>query len=173
MQNCPDRLEDSRKGEETADSLSNRVFDREPHSDRDATRPDQTRPENQQRDLAFKRSIHHHCSQWYPLWGFELMTICHLTSDPWPNETSDFYSQQSFTRWNAQRVRTHNSMRRKRKRSDSVLWPKSLHWQKNPKSNVTTQKRYQNLDYTTIADLLRTVTQLVWLNRFTGFQPSH
>ena len=62
MQICPDRLEDSRKGEETADSLSNRVFDREPHSDRDA-KPDQTRPENQQRDLAFKRSIHHHCSQ--------------------------------------------------------------------------------------------------------------
>ena len=81
---------------------------------RNQTRPDQTRPENQQRDLAFKRSIHHHCSQWYPLWGFELMTICHLTSDPWPNETSDFYSQQSFTRWNAQRVRTHNSMRRKK-----------------------------------------------------------
>ena len=44
MQNCPDRLEDSRKGEETADSLSNRVFDREPHSDRDA-KPDQTRPD--------------------------------------------------------------------------------------------------------------------------------
>ena len=42
--NCPDRLEDSRKGEETADSLSNRVFDREPHYDRDA-RQDQTRPD--------------------------------------------------------------------------------------------------------------------------------
>ena len=39
---CPDRLEDSRKGEEAADSLSNRVFDREPHYDRDA-KPDQTR----------------------------------------------------------------------------------------------------------------------------------
>ena len=151
MQNCPDRLEDSRKGEETADSLSNRVFDREPHSDRDA-KPDQTRPENQQRDLAFKRSIHHHCSQWYPLWGFELMTICHLTSDPWPNETSEFYSQQSFTRWNAQRVRTHNSMRRKRKRSDSVLWTKSLHWQKIQKATW----QHKNATKTWITQRLRT-----------------
>ena len=32
-----------------------------------------------------------------------------------------------------------------------------LHPQKNPKSNVTTQKLNQNIDYTTIADRLRTV----------------
>ena len=88
--NCPDRLEDSRKGEETADSLSNRVFDREPHYDRDA-RPDQTRPDQTRPD-----QIHHHCSQWYPLWGFKLMTIWNLSSDPWPNETSDFCWQQTF-----------------------------------------------------------------------------
>ena len=47
--------------------------------------------------------------------------------------------------------------KRIRKRSDSVLWQKPLHWQKNPKSNVTTQKRHQNFDYTTIASRLRTV----------------
>ena len=51
---------------------------------------------------------------------------------------------------------------------------KPLHPQKNPKFTVTTQKRPKDLDYTTIADRLRTVrwvtivTQRVWLNRFTG-----
>ena len=35
------------------------------------------------------------------------------------------------------------AFRRKRKRSDSILWQNPLHRQKkNPKSNVTTQKRY-------------------------------
>ena len=48
--------------------------------------------------------------------------------------------------------------KRKRKRSDSVLRRKSLHRQKNPKSNMTTQKRHQNFDYTMIADRLRTVS---------------
>ena len=43
-----------------------------------------------------------------------------------------------------------------RKRSDSVLWQKPLHPQENPKSNMTTQKRNQNSDYTTIADRLKT-----------------
>ena len=33
----------------------------------------------------------------------------------------------------------------KRKISDSVLWQKPLHWQKNPKSNVKTLKRHQKL----------------------------
>ena len=49
----------------------------------------------------------------------------------------------------------------KRRRSDSVLWQKPLHPQKSPKSNVTTEKRQQNLDYTTIADRLRMVS---WSN---------
>ena len=70
--------------------------------------------------------------------------------------------------------------KRKKKRSDSVLWQKPLHRQKNPKSNVTTQKRHQK---TLITQRLRTdlgrsvgvmkATQLVWLNRFTGSLPSH
>ena len=34
-------------------------------------------------------------------------------------------------------------IKRKRKRSDSVLWQKPLHRQKNPKSNMTTQNRHQ------------------------------
>ena len=59
----------------------------------------------------------------------------------------------------------------KRQRSDSVLWQKeekkeiwfspmtkALTSTENPKSNVTTQKRHQNFDYTTIADWLRTVS---------------
>ena len=68
----------------------------------------------------------------------------------------------------------------KRKRSDSALWQKPLHWQKNPKSNVTTQRTPPK---TSITQRLRTdlgrsagvtiATQLVWLNQFTGSQPSH
>ena len=38
---------------------------------------------------------------------------------------------------------------------------KPLHPQKNLKSNTTAQKRHQNVDYTTIADRLRTVS---WSN---------
>ena len=48
-------------------------------------------------------------------------------------------------------------LRRKRKRSDLIIWQKSWHPQNNPKINVTTQKRHQNFDDTTIADRLRTV----------------
>ena len=42
-------------------------------------------------------------------------------------------------------IRNANNLdiKRKRKRSDSVLWQKPLHRQKNPKSNVTTHKRHQ------------------------------
>ena len=66
---------------------------------------------------------------------------------------------------------------RKRKRSDSVLWQKPEHLQKNQNSDVTTQKRHQDL-FTQQIDLGRSVgvtmaTKLVWLNRFTGTQPSH
>ena len=44
--------------------------------------------------------------------------------------------------------------------------------------NLTTQKRHQNFDYTTILDTgwsvgVTTATQLVWLNQFTGSQPSY
>ena len=70
--------------------------------------------------------------------------------------------------------------KRKRKRSDSVLWQKPLHPQKNPKSNMTTKKKQRK---TAITRLLRTdlgqsvgvmtATQLLWLNRFMGSQPSH
>ena len=47
--------------------------------------------------------------------------------------------------------------KRKRKRSDSVLWQKPLHPQKS-KSNGTTQNDTKNLDYTTIAERFRTVS---------------
>ena len=40
-------------------------------------------------------------------------------------------------------MRTSKLVKRKRKRSDSVLWHKPLHPQKNSKSNVTTQKRHR------------------------------
>ena len=50
---------------------------------------------------------------------------------------------------------------KERKRYDSVLWQKPLQQQKIPKSKLTTQTRHQNLDYTTIAGRLRTVS---WSN---------
>ena len=48
--------------------------------------------------------------------------------------------------------------KRKRKRSDSVLWQTPLYRQKNPKSNLTTQKSHQNFNYITIAERIRTVS---------------
>ena len=51
--------------------------------------------------------------------------------------------------------------KRKRKRSDSVIWQTPLYLQKNPKSIVTTQKVTKNFDYTTITDWLRMVS---WSN---------
>ena len=38
-----------------------------------------------------------------------------------------------------------SNYKRKRKRSDSILWQNPLHTQKIQKSNVTTQKRHQKL----------------------------
>ena len=43
----------------------------------------------------------------------------------------------------------------------SPMTKKTLHPQKNPESNVATQKRHQNFDYTTISDRLRTIS---WSN---------
>ena len=52
--------------------------------------------------------------------------------------------------------------KRIRKRSDSVLWQKPLHPQKNPKKQRDNiQKATKNFDYTTIVDQLRTVS---WSN---------
>ena len=84
----------------------------------------------------------------------------------WANNSPNFINGDFFY-----------SYKRKKKRSDSVLWQKPL--QKNQKRNVTTQKRHQNFDYTTIADRLRTVS---WGNDIhptgviktvTGSPPSH
>ena len=65
-------------------------------------------------------------------------------------------------------------------RSDSVQWQKPLHRQKNPKNKRDNTKTQPN---TSITQRLRTdlgrsvavtiATQLVWLNRFTGSQPSN
>ena len=52
--------------------------------------------------------------------------------------------------------------KRKRKRSDPVLWRKPLHQQKCQKGKVTTQTIQQKkFDYTAVADRLRTVS---WSN---------
>ena len=65
--------------------------------------------------------------------------------------------------------------KRKRKRSDSVLWQKPLHQQKSQKGKVTTQTTPQKSSITKRlrTDLgqsvgVTTVTQLVWLTWFTG-----
>ena len=53
-------------------------------------------------------------------------------------------------------------MQRKGKRSDSVLWQKPIHPQKNKKKQRDNIKNAtKNFDYTTIADRLRTVS---WSN---------
>ena len=70
---------------------------------------------------------------------------------------------------------------RKGKRSDSVLWQKSLHPQKknSKKPNMTTHKRHRKNSITQRlrtdlgrSVLVTTAVELVWLNRFTGSQPS-
>ena len=49
--------------------------------------------------------------------------------------------------------------------------------QNNSKRNVATQKRHKNFDNTTIADLIRTISneshQTGVVNQFTGSQPSN
>ena len=67
--------------------------------------------------------------------------------------------------------------KRKRKKSDSVLWQKPLHGQKNQKSKVTTQKQHQKWWWHNDCGLGRSVgvtiaTQLVRFNWFSGSQPS-
>ena len=61
--------------------------------------------------------------------------------------------------------------------SPSFLGQKPLQIQENPKSNITTQKRHQKI-WLSRTNLGRSVgettaTQLVYLDRFKGFQPSH
>ena len=47
--------------------------------------------------------------------------------------------------------------KRKGKRTDSVLYSKTLQWQKNPKATRQHKNATKNVDNTTIADRLRTV----------------
>ena len=58
-------------------------------------------------------------------------------------------------------IQNRGNIKRKGKRSYSVLWQNPLQPQKDPKSNVTTQKRHKKFDYTTIVNWLRTVS---WSN---------
>ena len=56
-----------------------------------------------------------------------------IKSDPFENDVGQYLVFKIHT------------VKRTRKRSDSVLWQKPLHPQKNSKSNVTTHKRHQKL----------------------------
>ena len=49
-------------------------------------------------------------------------------------------------------------IKKKRKKSDLVLWQKPLHQQTYQKGKVTTQTTPKKFDYTAIADRLRTVS---------------
>ena len=51
-----------------------------------------------------------------------------------------------------------NMFKRKRKRSDSVLWQTLLYQREIQKTNWQHQNAIKNADFTTIADLLRTVS---------------
>ena len=74
----------------------------------------------------------------------------------------------------------HLPTRRKRKRSDSVLWQKPLHQQKCQKGKVTTQTTPQKSSITQRlrTDLGRSVgvttaTQLVWLTGLRAYLPTN
>ena len=69
---------------------------------------------------------------------------------------------------------------RNRKRSDSVLWHKSIHTQKNLKKqrDNTQTLRKHSITQRLWTDIGRSVgitmaTKLLWLNQVTGSQPSH
>ena len=106
------------------------------------------------------------------------LTIYTCTISPSTDQTFN-QTMTLLSNWNFYRV-ARGLEQEKRKRSDSALWQKPLHRQKNPKSNVTTQRTPPK---TSITQRLRTdlgrsagvtiATQLVWLNQFTGSQPSH
>ena len=100
-----------------------------------------------------------------------------------------FWMQKTYTilalsilKWN---VRTFMTMRtfdpkRKRKRSDSVLWQKPLHQQKCQKGKVTTQTTPQksSIKQRLRTDLGRSVgvttaTQLVWLTGLRAHLPTN
>ena len=68
-----------------------------------------------------------------PWWS---LGICMLTSN-----THVVYAHTDYLKW----YKTETSVKRKRKRSDSVLWQKPLRPQKTPKSNVTTRKRHHKI----------------------------
>ena len=67
------------------------------------------------------------------------------------------------------------SVNKKKGRDLTQYYDKSPHRQKNPKNNVTTQKRHQKLRlHNDCGPTWVTITtQLVWLNQFTGSKPSH
>ena len=67
----------------------------------------------------------------------------------------------------------HMAFKRKRKKSNSVLWQKLLHPQKYSKSKKTTQNATKNFDYTTIADRPRTISWSNDSHPFTWSPPSH
>ena len=54
-----------------------------------------------------------------------------------------------------------SKVQRKRKTSDSVLWPKPQYQQKMQKKQREKKWRHQHFDYTTIADRLKKV---IWSN---------
>ena len=115
---------------------------------------------------------------WDPVWYFIIPDLS--------SSSSFLYLRTWFVRFSTQFLphlpvsRICHDSKRKRKISDSIVWHKPVHPQTNPKRNMTTQQRNQKLPITQRLriDLGRSVgvtiaTQLVWLNRFTGFQPSH
>ena len=70
-----------------------------------------------------------------------------------------FYESLQYMYNTRQKHAIRSDNKRKRKRSDSVLWQKPLHRKKNPKKTTWQHKNAtKNIDYTTIADRLRAVS---------------
>ena len=98
---------------------------------------------------------------------------------PYNNDTSQMYwpwPEKDLSRCGVNRLKT----KRKRKRSDSVLWQKPLHQQKCQKGKVTTQTTPQksSIKQRLRTDLGRSVgvttaTQLVWLTGLRAHLPTN
>ena len=116
---------------------------------------------------------------WDPVWYFIIPDLSSISSF--------LYLRTWFVRFSTQCFTTSASVaylswqyEKKEDITDSIVWHKPVHPQTNPKRNKTTQQRHQKLPIIQRLriDLGRSVgvtiaTQLVWLNRFTGSQPSH
>ena len=96
------------------------------------------------------------------------------------SQSATFYETYAEIDCRRTKHKTYSLLKRKRKRSDSVLWQKPLHQQKCQKGKVTTQTTPQksSIKQRLRTDLGRSVgvttaTQLVWLTGLRAHLPTN